>query len=68
VLGQEDHFKLPKTDAGHESKLLRHKLASLLDVEDLEYEFFLTKAISIIIPIIIHPHRDKLNDRTSKNQ
>ena len=68
MLGQEDHFKLPKTDAGHERKLLRHKFASLLDVEDLEYEFFLTEAVSIIIPIVILPHRDKLNDRTSKNQ
>ena len=68
ALGQKDHFKLPTTKAGDQRKLLRHKFASLLDVGDLEYEFFLTEAISIIIPIIILPHRDKMNDGKTKHQ
>jgi len=68
ALGQKDHFKLPNTNAGDARKILRHKLAALLGVEGLEYEFFLTEAISIIIPIIILPHRDKLNDGKTKNQ
>ena len=66
ALGQKYQFKLPNTKAGDKHKLLQHKLASLLDIGDVEYEFFLTEAISIIIPIIIPfnilPHRDKLND------
>jgi len=68
ALGQKDHFKLPNTSAGDARKKLRHELAALLGVEGLEYEFFLTEAISIIIPIIILPHRDKLNDGKTKNQ
>ena len=66
ALGQKYQFKLPNTKEGDKHKLLQHKLASLLDIGDVEYEFFLTEAISIIIPIIIPinilPHRDKLND------
>ena len=68
ALGQKDHFKLPNTNAGHARKTLRHELASLLGVGVHEYEYFLTEAISIIIPIIILPHRDKLNDGKTKNQ
>ena len=59
---------MPKTDAGHARNILRHKLASLLGVGGHQYEYFLTEAISIIIPIILLPHRDKLNDGTAKNQ
>jgi len=68
ALGQKNHFKLPNTIAGNARKILRHELASLLGMGGHEFEYFLTEAMSIIIPIIILPHRDKMNDGKTHNQ
>jgi hypothetical protein len=66
-LNQQHQFKLPNTKAGKSRSKLRHGLASLLHVGETDYDNFRVEAISIIIPIIVHPHTDSLNDSTSKD-
>jgi hypothetical protein len=57
-----------ETKAGAARFQLRRDFAKSLFVDEEEdFSYFLVEAISIIIPIIVYPHRDSSND-TTENQ
>jgi hypothetical protein len=66
---KHDHqSKLPDTKGGKARAKLRWGFASSLFVPEKDNEYFPIEAISIIIPIIVGPHVDAMNDGVHSNQ
>ena len=65
-MGRENHFKLgcaeTRTPQDKERQEMRNEFASKLNVYADDVAFVLVEGISVIIPLVVPPHKDLKND------